>query len=213
MDLIKKKLLKELQEMGIENQAVLDAIEQLPREEFVPIELRRYAYFNAPLAIGKEQTISQPYMVALMSQLLEIKPGNRVFEIGTGSGYQAAVLAMLGADVYTVERIFSLYEGAKEVLERLQIKVSCFYEDGFDLGRFEDSFFDRIIVTAALEDDVFLNSLEKKLNPRDGILVVPIGGEWEVQRLYKIVYHNLNREIISDVYCRFVPMKKGLRDS
>ena len=111
-------LIKELENSGIKDKNVLKAIANVRREEFVLTEFRRLAYDNTSLPISSNQTISQPYTVAFMTELLEIKPGEKILEIGTGSGYQSAVLRELGAEVYSVERIFDLYRSASDKLSK-----------------------------------------------------------------------------------------------
>ncbi len=137
----------QLKPRGIRCQRVLDAFLKVPRHKFVPEKLQQDAYRDCPLPIGEGQTISQPYMVASMTEALEVEPGHRVLEIGTGSGYQAAILAELGAEVYTVERIPSLAEQAERRLAELGYRVHLRVGDG-TLGWPEEAPFDRIIVTA-----------------------------------------------------------------
>jgi protein-L-isoaspartate(D-aspartate) O-methyltransferase len=151
---------------------VLDALGKVPRHEFVPPAQRASAYRNRPLSIGSGQTISQPYIVALMTDLLALKPDDKVLEIGTGCGYQAAVLAELAKDVYTIEIIESLGEGAAKTLERLGYEnVHARIGDGYK-GWPEHAPFDAIIVTAA--PDHIPEPLIKQLKP-GGRLVIPVG--------------------------------------
>ncbi len=138
----------QLKRRGLRNLRLLAVFRKVPRHEFVPANLRSRAYQDGPLPIGQEQTISQPYMVALMTQAVEAKAGDRVLEIGTGSGYQTAVLAELGATVFTVERIPELVGLAEERLERLDYRdIHTRVADG-TLGWEEEAPFDAIIVTA-----------------------------------------------------------------
>lgn len=147
--LTKQQLLQELKKRGVKDKHVLTAIEKVPREFFVEGGQKLHSYENKPLPIGHGQTISQPLIVALMSELCEIKKGDRVLEIGTGSGYQAAVLAELGADVYTIERIQELQENAKKNLRSAGYKNIHFkHGDGFK-GWPEEAPFDTIILTAS----------------------------------------------------------------
>ncbi|GAB4229836.1 MAG: protein-L-isoaspartate(D-aspartate) O-methyltransferase [Acidobacteriota bacterium] len=132
---------------GVRNPAVLAAFLKVPRHRFVPRDWRAQAYRDGPLPIGRGQTISQPYMVAVMTELADVQPGHKVLEVGTGSGYQAAILAELGADVYSVERIPELAERARKLLEELGYHVHIKVADG-SLGWPEEAPFDRIIVTA-----------------------------------------------------------------
>lgn len=151
--------------------AVRRAILRVPREEFVPELERPLAYVNAPLPIGQRQTISQPYIVAIMTELLDVRPGQSVLEIGTGSGYQAAILAALGAKVYSVEVIAELGERALATLQRLGYAVETRIADG-NLGWPEKAPFDAIIVTAAARQ--VPPALIAQLKP-GGRMIVPIG--------------------------------------
>ena len=141
------------------------------------------AYDDRPQPIGHGQTISQPYIVARMSELLEVQPGMKVLEIGTGSGYQAAILAAMGAEVYTVERVRELYFAARERLMALRFfRVKCKLDDG-TLGWPEEALFDRIIVTAG-GPEVPLPLLEQLNDP--GRLVIPVGAQRKMQQLILI---------------------------
>lgn len=155
---------------GVRDPAVLAAFRKVPRHRFVPRDWRDQAYRDGPLPIGRGQTISQPYMVAVMTQLAEVRPGHKVLEVGTGSGYQAAILAELGADVYSVERIPELAERARALLEDLGYRVQIKVADG-SLGWPEEAPFDRIIVTAGAPriPDPLVEQLAE-----DGRLVIPV---------------------------------------
>lgn len=155
---------------------VLEAMRAVPREEFVPDDVRGEAYRNRPLAIGHGQTISQPFIVALMTHLLEPEAHHRVLEIGTGSGYQAAVLARLAGHVYSIEIVEELALGAAATFERLGIKnISAKIGDGY-AGWPEHAPFDGIIVTAA--PDHVPEALVRQLKP-GGRLVIPVGSGWQ----------------------------------
>ena len=152
------------------------AMASVPRHEFVPREYRSFAYRNGPLPIGNDQTISQPYVVALMTELLQLKPTDKVLEIGTGSGYQAAVLSALAGEVYTIEIVPALGEAARATLQRLgYANVSTRIGDGYQ-GWPERSPFDAIIVTAA--PDHVPPALVAQLKP-GGRLVIPVGSLWQ----------------------------------
>lgn len=168
---------------GISDAVVIDVMGRVPRHEFVPEELLNLAYDNHALPIGFGQTISQPFIVALMTQELEISDGDRVLEIGTGSGYQAAILAEIGAEVYTIEIVGPLAEAVNDRFARLgYTEINTLYADGYH-GWEEYSPFDRIIVTAA-PDHVpppLLQQLEV-----GGILIIPVGPIGGFQELWKI---------------------------
>ena len=186
----------------IVDQRVLDAMGRVPREAFVDEADRKRAYLDMPLRIGFGQTISQPYMVAIICQTAEVREGNRALDIGTGSGYQAAVLAELGASVHTIERIPELAERARERLaaagyDTVQVHVG----DG-SLGLPEHAPFDVIVVAAAAP--VMPASLYEQLVPR-GRLVVPVGGP-QGQRLEVIVRSPEGPAVTRSVPCRFVPL-------
>jgi len=177
--------IEEFKRRGIEDPDVLQAIENVPRHRFVPESQQEYAYGDFPLPIGHGQTISQPYIVALMTELLELEEGDRVLEIGTGSGYQAAVLAELpGVEVYTMEVIRELAEQACERLEQMGYEnVHCRHGDGY-YGWPEHAPYDGIIVTAA--PDRVPPPLVEQLTV-GGRLVIPVGAAGRYQTLYKFV--------------------------
>ncbi|WMW65994.1 protein-L-isoaspartate(D-aspartate) O-methyltransferase [Nitratidesulfovibrio liaohensis] len=171
---------QQLETRGITDTAVLAAMRSVPRHLFVQEALRAQAYEDHPLPIGHGQTISQPFIVALMSQIIEPQPGLRVLEIGTGSGYQAAVLAEMGMDVYTVERIRELHAAARDLLRTLKYrKVRLKLDDG-TLGWPEAAPYDRILVTAG-GPEVPLPLIEQLADP--GILVIPVGTSKRMQEL------------------------------
>ena len=159
---------------------VMDAMRKVPRHEFVPRQVRDIAYENRPLPIGYGQTISQPYIVALMTDLLEPKPQQKVLEVGTGSGYQAAILAQLVAEVYTIEIIEPLGNEARERLKRLNYRnVHVRIGDGY-YGWKEHGPFDGIVVTAAASH--IPPPLIQQLKP-GGRMVIPVGSRFMVQQL------------------------------
>lgn len=189
---------------AIKDERVLAAMRAVPRHEFVPIERRRSAYADTPLPIGHGQTISQPYIAALMSELLEVKEGEKVLEIGTGSGYQGAVLTELTPYVYTVEILEPLFRQAAERLARLgyrTIQMRC--GDGYD-GWPDAGPFDGIIVTCAAGH--VPPPLWDQLKP-GGRMVVPIGGVYETQRLVVLTKQaNGERRSRTVIPVQFVPM-------
>ncbi len=198
------RLIEYLIASGIKDQRVLDAIHHLPRERFVSQAMMHQAYDNNALPIGQGQTISQPYIVALMTELLELKRTNKVLEIGTGSGYQTAVLAQIVEHVYSVERIKSLQWEAKRRLKQLDIyNVSTKHGDGW-LGWDTKGPFDAIIVTAAAE--VIPQALLAQLKD-GGKMVIPVGDA--EQQLLKI--ERQGEEYLSTVVemVRFVPLVSG----
>src|SRR5436190_8935176 len=193
---------RQLRRRDIEDERVLEAMGRVPRELFVPEGERRRAYSDAALPIGHGQTISQPYMVARIVEALSLQPGERVLDVGTGSGYQATVLAELGADVVTIERIPELAEQARTNLaaagyERVEVAVG----DG-TLGLAQRAPFDGIAVAAAAPG--FPQTLYEQLRP-GGRLVVPVGGT-RAQRLELIVRSPEGPAVIHSVPCRFVPL-------
>jgi protein-L-isoaspartate(D-aspartate) O-methyltransferase len=188
---------------GIKADRVLAALSQVPRHEFVPLSQRSLAYEDGPLPIGHGQTISQPYIVAFMTEALEPQPADRVLEIGTGSGYQAAVLAGLVAEVFSIEIVGPLAHRAKADLERLGYgNVQVRLGDGYQ-GWPEAAPFDAIIVTCAPEQvpEALVNQL--KLGGR---MIVPVGPSNGVQELYRLRKHPAGMEIQAVLPVRFVPM-------
>jgi protein-L-isoaspartate(D-aspartate) O-methyltransferase len=178
-------------------------MERVPRHEFVPESERRYAYENRPLPIGHGQTISQPYIVAIMTDLMKLEPGDRVLEIGTGSGYQAAVLAELVQQVYSIEIISELARSARDVLDRLgyeQVKTRV--GDGY-YGWQERAPFDAIIVTAAA--DHVPPPLIKQLKT-GGHMLIPVGSRFMTQQLILVTKGDdgITTRLLLPV--RFVPL-------
>ena len=192
----------ELKPDGIDDEQVLTAMRKVRRDKFIPQSLRERAYGNYPLPIGEEQTISQPYIVALMSEKLELKNSDKVLEIGTGSGYQAAILSLITQKVYTIEIIPSLAQSAAQRLKEFgytNIYVKC--GDGF-LGWPEAAPFDAIIITCAPPEvpRPLIDQLAE-----GGRLIVPLGEDYQVLTLYEKVDGKLTKNYIAPV--RFVPMK------
>ena len=199
----------QLRARDIVDQRVLDAMERVPRELFVPDGEQHRAYADAALPIGHGQTISQPYMVARIAEALGLAGGEKVLDVGSGSGYQAAVLAELGADVVTIERIPELAERARESLAAAGYGgVEVLVGDG-TLGVPERAPFDAIAVAAAAPG--LPETLYEQLRPR-GRLVVPVGGQ-RAQRLEVIVRSPEGPAVVHSVPCRFVPLvgEEGFR--
>jgi protein-L-isoaspartate(D-aspartate) O-methyltransferase len=193
----------QIESRGVRSPRVLDAMGRVPRERFVPGAVREWACADHALAIGHGQTISQPFIVALMTEALDLAPGDRVLEIGTGSGYQCAVLAELAAEVWSVERIPALAEDASALLSELgyaNVHVRC--SDG-SLGWPEEAPFDAIIVTAAAP--AAPPPLLDQLSPRGGRLVVPVGDR-ELQHLSVVRRTSEGYRTCPSIGCRFVPL-------
>ncbi len=188
-------LSEQIMARGISNSAVLAAMGKIKRHLFVEEAMQAEAYGDFPLPIGFGQTISQPYVVALMSELLEAEPGMKVLEIGTGSGYQAAVLAEMGLDVHSVERIKELHFRTASLLRRLgYYRIGLKLDDG-TLGWPEEAPFERIIVTAG-GPEIPRPLVEQLADP--GILLIPVGEKQRRQQLIrlekqggKVIEHNL----------------------
>ena len=189
----------------IQNRRVLDAMAAVPRHEFVPKALWKFAYSDEPVPIGYGQTISQPFIVAFMTEQLDPKPTDRVLEIGTGSGYQAAVLSLLVAEVYTIEIIESLAKRAEADLKRLGYdNVKVLAGDGYK-GWPDHAPFDAIIVTCA--PDQIPQPLVGQL--RDGgRMIIPVGPS-DNQQLYLLQKHGTKVEQQARLPVRFVPMKRA----
>jgi len=203
MDLEKAKaeLIKHLG-WEIADKRVVEAMKRVPREAFVPQEYYHAAYEDRPLSIGFGQTISQPFIVALMIQALELKGDEKVLELGTGSGYEAAVLAELANQVVTVEIIPELAESAKLVLEKLGYSNVEVHVAGKTLGWLEDAPYDAIIVSAGAPSipQILLGQLSW-----GGRLVIPVGSHWQ-QELMKISKDKEGNKVENLGACYFVPL-------
>ena len=206
---LRKRLVIELKGEGIKDEKVLKAIEKIPRHFFIETLFEDDAYENKPFPIGRGQTISNPYTVAFQSELLELQSGEKVLEIGTGSGYQAAVLAEIGASVFSIERHQPLSKKAEEILEHLGYhNVQTFYGDGLKgLPTFAP--FDKILITAAAPEIPKELLKQMKVN---GVMVIPFG-EGEVQKMIRIKRLD-NNEFEKETFSNFtfVPMLKGVVD-
>ena len=189
---------------GIRDRRVLEAMRQVPRELFIGRGLEEFAYADSPLPIAQEQTISQPYMVALMIEAAAVEPGDKVLEIGTGSGYGAAVLGRIAERLYTMERHRELAEAARQRLARLGYRnIEVRHGDG-TLGWPEAAPFDAIIVTAGGPE--IPETLRDQLEP-GGRMIIPVGALAHEQRLMKVVRdgaHEFHEEVLGPV--RFVPL-------
>lgn len=201
-----ERLVAGLKRKGITDERVLAAIGKTPRHLFVDENLAAFAYDDKPLPIDKGQTISQPYTVAFQTELLRLTPGEKVLEIGTGSGYQAAVLCEMEADVYSIERHYPLYVKAQETLRQSGYHPLLFYGDGYE-GLPEHAPFDKILVTAATEriPDKLLGQLRI-----GGLMVVPVGDDirQKMTVVERLGVNKFRKSEHGDFL--FVPMVKGM---
>jgi protein-L-isoaspartate(D-aspartate) O-methyltransferase len=204
---LRRQLIEEIRAKGIKDETVLMAMASLPRHFFLEKAFEEWAYVDKAFPIGSDQTISQPFTVAYMTSLLEVQKGDRALEIGTGSGYQAAVLSVMGARVYTVERQEVLFKKTKDLLHEIGSKnIRCFFRDG-TLGLPEFAPFDKIIVTAGIP--AVPDTLRQQLSI-GGILVIPVGGE-EGQKMQKIIRLSETDFKVKELESfRFVPFLMGL---
>ena len=203
----KERLLVELRAAGIGDEAVLSVLSDIPREEFIPRALRRQAYENAALPINSGQTISQPYIVAYMTEVLNVTKKHIVLEVGTGSGYQAVVLARLCRRLFTVERHLQLLSAAEKIFKKLGIfNITTLFGNGMK-GWPEQAPFDRIMVTAASEE--IPENLPAQLKD-GGIMVIPVGAQGKVQHIVRLTRRgdDFHREDLLPV--KFVPLLSGI---
>jgi protein-L-isoaspartate(D-aspartate) O-methyltransferase len=202
----RRMVAEQLVARGISDEAVLEAMLAVPRELFVPPAMERHAYEDGALSIGRGQTISQPYIVALMTELLQLHAGSRVLEVGTGSGYQAAVAARIAAEVWSVERLAYLHDRAAALLATLKVhNVHLLVADG-RLGWPEQAPYDAVIVTAATQQapPALLAQLAE-----GGRLVVPLGAASSTQILTAITRRGNEFRSEAGIPCRFVPLIEG----
>lgn len=201
---LRKQLVLTIQQKGITNKEVLNAIASVPRHLFMDSSFVDFAYQDKPFPIAAEQTISQPYTVAFQTELLDVQPNQKILEIGTGSGYQTAVLIELGAKVFTIERQQILYKKAKLFLPKLGYKPKkMIFGDGY-IGLKEEAPFDGIIVTAGAP--FVPNDLLAQLKI-GGRLVIPVGDEIQIMTLYiRIGEKNFEKHELGNF--RFVPLLK-----
>ena len=190
---------------GIDDSRVIEAMKKIPRHEFVPERFWDMAYADGPVAIGEEQTISQPYIAALMTELLEPRSGDKALEVGTGSGYQTAILAELTQYVFSIEIFPSLYESAQKRLEKLGYAgVHLRLGDG-SLGWNEEAPFDKIIVTAAALEEIPAPLIEQL--KEGGKIVIPVGGSYQELIVGEKSRGMLKQKSVTSV--KFVPLIQG----
>lgn len=202
---LRKKLVDEIRRKGLDDEEVLNAIERVPRHCFMDSSFVKFAYKDQAFPIGAGQTISQPFTVAFQTSLLKIKKRDKVLEIGTGSGYQTAVLIEMGANVFTVERLKELYLKAKSTLSELGYHPQIFYGDGYQ-GMPTYGPFDKVLITAAAPDipKPLLNQIKD-----GGRLVVPVGGYGSQIMTLVVKKGEDDYETTEHGYFVFVPMIKG----
>ncbi len=204
---LREQLVSELKEKGIPDERVLAAIEVVPRHFFLDKAFDKWAYVDKAFPIGNDQTISQPYTVAYQTTLLEVQKKDKILEVGTGSGYQAAILAVMGAMVYTVERQEALFRKASKLLDQMGFRnIRTFWRDGFK-GLPEFAPFDKIIVTAGAPE--VPEALKKQLKV-GGLLVIPVGENIQKMLTLRRLGEEDYEETILDSF-RFVPLLKGVK--
>ncbi|MBV6654349.1 MAG: protein-L-isoaspartate(D-aspartate) O-methyltransferase [Mameliella sp.] len=204
---MRRKLVDQLISKGIKDEKILQAISALPRHFFLDKAFEEWAYQDKPFPIGNEQTISQPYTVAYQTQLLDVKKREKILEIGTGSGYQAGILGMLGARVYTIERQELLHHRAKKLLDHLKLgNIRCYLRDGYK-GLPEFAPFDKILVTAGASE--IPNPLIEQLKV-GGQLIIPVGKQ--SQKMLRITKTDEDRNLKTEQFSnfKFVPFLKGI---
>ncbi|MDD4575907.1 MAG: protein-L-isoaspartate(D-aspartate) O-methyltransferase [Bacteroidales bacterium] len=204
---LRRKLVQEVREKGITDDSVLEAMEKLPRHYFLDSSFVEFAYQDKAFPIGSGQTISQPYTVAFQTQLMRVEKGDKILEIGTGSGYQASVLHLMGAKVFSIERQKELFVKTKAFLENLNYRVKVFFGDGYKgLPAFAP--FDKIIVTCGAP--FVPEMLVEQLKP-GGIMIIPVGDD--VQTMIS-VEKNMDGSIVQKEHgaFRFVPMLEKKND-
>lgn len=210
-DLRKKMVENQLKKRGIKDEELLKVMEEIPRELFLPKELTNLAYDDSPVPIGYGQTISQPYIVAKMTELLNVKKNDKILEIGTGSGYQTAILSKLGKVVFSIERINELRKFAELNLKKLEINNVFLITGDGTIGLSNYAPFDKIMVTAASPQipKNFIDQLADK-----GIMILPLG-DISLQVLTKVTKIGDQIKIEKYDYCRFVPLlgKYGFFDN
>ncbi len=202
---LRQQLVKEITKKGIKSEKVIKAIGKIPRHLFMDSAFVNFAYVDKAFPIGSGQTISQPYTVALQTELLQIKKGDKILEVGTGSGYQTAVLIELGAKVFTIERQRELFQKTQHFLPKLGYNPQFFYGDGY-LGKPTYGPFNKILITAGAPE--IPEKLTQQLKP-GGILVVPLGTTVQTMtRITKTEKGELKKEEFGKF--SFVPLLKGV---
>ena len=202
---LRKLLVEEIRKKGITDEAVLEAIGKVPRHAFMDSGFINFSYKDSPFPIGAGQTISQPYTVAFQTQLLEVKPHDKILEIGTGSGYQAAVLFEMCANVYTIERQRELYVKSQQLLNKLGYKMQFFFGDGY-AGLPAYAPFDKILVTAGATE--IPETLVQQLKT-GGRLVIPVGGNYGQEMTLVVKKSDSETETTHHGAFIFVPFLKG----
>lgn len=205
---LRKKLIEELREKGISNNRILTAFDNVPRHYFLDLAFELQAYTNVPFQIGAGQTISHPFTVAFQTQLLDLKKGEKVLEIGTGSGFQTAILCQMGAKVYSIERQLELYKNAKIILTQLGLTPHLFYGDGYQ-GKKAYAPYDHVLVTcgAPFVPEELLKQLKV-----GGNLVIPLGAgdKQQMKRITKVSETEFHEEDFGEF--SFVPMLEDRAD-
>lgn len=205
---LRRRLVDEIKNKGIKNHKVLDAINNVPRHYFVSPDFVEFAYKDKPLPIGSNQTISQPYTVAFQSELLDVHFGDKILEIGTGSGYQTAILLELGAKVYTIERQKELFLNSQSLFSFFRYNVNAYFGDGY-LGQPAFMPYDKILITAATP--IIPEELKNQLKV-GGLLVAPVGDkDSQTMTVLKKVSET---EFIETIHGKFVfvPLLPGKAD-
>jgi protein-L-isoaspartate(D-aspartate) O-methyltransferase len=200
-------LVERLKAKGIQDVKVLNAIAKVQRHLFIPKGFEKQAYEDKPFSIAGGQTISQPFTVAIQTELLQVQRFDKILEIGTGSGYQAAILAEMGANVYTVERLKELYLGSRRIFKQLGYSINSYWGDGYE-GKESFAPFKKILITAAIP------LIPQKLLDQlaiGGRLVAPVGeGDTQIMTIVdKVVENKFNTTHCNDLF-KFVPMLKGI---
>lgn len=195
---LRNNLIATLREKGITNEYVLRAMGLLPRHFFIPPEFEHFAYQDKPFAIDAGQTISQPYTVAYQTQLISPAKGDKILEIGTGSGYQAAILKLCDADIYSIERIEILHRKSTKLFQTLGLDIHTKLGDG-TLGWSEEAPFDKILVTAGAPK--VPPALFKQLK-KGGMLVIPVGKSGETQKMVRIIKQDASKHK-TDIFDNF----------